>query len=155
MSILVPIDLSDVSISALPTAVRLSEALDEGLVIVCVPDVAMRHALADFATVEHQDPIDILHSNVRSIADAVGVPCTTDIIGGRNAGEAIVRRAGQGDVTMVVMSSHGRTGLSRWRMGSVADHVVHHATVPVMVIPAPMRTGEDAAAATSPAASTA
>ncbi|HEX8036734.1 MAG TPA: universal stress protein [Ktedonobacterales bacterium] len=35
---------------------------------------------------------------------------------------------------LVVMGSHGRTGLSRWALGSVAEHVARHATVPVLIL---------------------
>lgn len=35
---------------------------------------------------------------------------------------------------LVVMTSHGRTGLGRWVLGSVAEHVVHHARPPVLVL---------------------
>lgn len=35
---------------------------------------------------------------------------------------------------MIVMSTHGRTGLKRWLIGSVADRVVHQAHIPVMLI---------------------
>ena len=35
---------------------------------------------------------------------------------------------------VIAMSTHGRTGVSRWLMGSVADKIVHHAHIPVMLI---------------------
>jgi nucleotide-binding universal stress UspA family protein len=37
---------------------------------------------------------------------------------------------------LVVMSTHGRSGLTRFLMGSVADHVLRHAPVPVLLVPA-------------------
>ncbi len=39
------------------------------------------------------------------------------------------------DAELVVMASHGRTGVGRWLLGSVADKVVHAAPVPVTVVP--------------------
>ncbi|MGZ3600474.1 MAG: universal stress protein [Ktedonobacterales bacterium] len=38
------------------------------------------------------------------------------------------------EADLVVMSSHGRSGLSRWALGSVAEHVARHATVPVLIL---------------------
>jgi nucleotide-binding universal stress UspA family protein len=38
------------------------------------------------------------------------------------------------DVDVIVLGSHGRTGLSRLFMGSVSEHVVRHATCPVLVV---------------------
>ncbi len=35
---------------------------------------------------------------------------------------------------MIAMSTHGRTGVSRWLLGSVADRIVHYSSVPVMLI---------------------
>jgi nucleotide-binding universal stress UspA family protein len=52
---------------------------------------------------------------------------------GDPAGE-IVARARYGAFDLIVMSTHGRTGLGRWVMGSVADAVVHHTAVPVLLV---------------------
>ena len=52
---------------------------------------------------------------------------------GDPAGE-IVSRAREGAFDLVVMSTHGRTGLGRWVMGSVADEVVHRTAVPVLLV---------------------
>jgi nucleotide-binding universal stress UspA family protein len=46
----------------------------------------------------------------------------------------IALRARQGAFDMIVMSTHGRTGLGRWVMGSVADAVAHRTVVPVLLI---------------------
>ncbi len=46
----------------------------------------------------------------------------------------IVARARDGAFDLIVMSTHGRTGLGRWVMGSVADAVVHHTAVPVLLV---------------------
>jgi nucleotide-binding universal stress UspA family protein len=45
---------------------------------------------------------------------------------------AVVRLAEEEDVDMIVMGTHGRTGLSRLLMGSVAEAVVRRATCPVL-----------------------
>lgn len=37
-------------------------------------------------------------------------------------------------VDLIVMSTRGRSGLSRWLMGSIADRVVRGATVPVLLV---------------------
>jgi nucleotide-binding universal stress UspA family protein len=44
------------------------------------------------------------------------------------------------DHDLIMMTTHGRSGLSRWMLGSVTEKVVRHATVPVMVV---RSTGED------------
>jgi nucleotide-binding universal stress UspA family protein len=52
------------------------------------------------------------------------------------AGEAILREARERGVDLIVMSTHGRSGLGRWLYGSVADHVLRHAGVPVLLVSA-------------------
>lgn len=52
---------------------------------------------------------------------------------GDPAGE-IVSRAREGAFDLIVMSTHGRTGLGRWVMGSVADAVVHRTALPVLLV---------------------
>ena len=49
----------------------------------------------------------------------------------------IVKTAKERDVDLVVMGTHGRTGLSHVLIGSVAEKVVHHAHCPVLTIKHP------------------
>jgi len=54
--------------------------------------------------------------------------------------ELILDYAGKNAIDLIVMSTHGRSGVSRWAFGSVADKVVSHATSPVLtVVPAGCR----------------
>jgi nucleotide-binding universal stress UspA family protein len=52
-----------------------------------------------------------------------------------------IRRIGQ---DLVVMCSHGRSGVSRALMGSVGEVVVRHAPTPVVIVPPPGRRGNPA-----------
>lgn len=139
MSILVPLDTSDVARSALPHATRLARALDESLLLVTVADRNTLYSVRELARVEGDDPIDVLELNLRSRARAAGVPAQTDLLPGEDAAARIIDRADRPDVSMIVMATHGRTGRSRWRMGSAAERVIRGATVPVHVVPAPWR----------------
>jgi nucleotide-binding universal stress UspA family protein len=49
-------------------------------------------------------------------------------------GPTIVAFAGEGDVDLVIMGSHGRTGVARLLLGSVARHVLHHSSCSVLVV---------------------
>lgn len=139
MSIMVPLDTSDVSRSALPQAVRLAEALEESLLLVTVADRDTLYAIRELARMEGQDPIDVLELRLRSLARSAGVPAQTDLLPGEDPAARLIDRADRPDVDMIVMATHGRTGRSRWRMGSVAERVIRVATVPVLVVPAPWR----------------
>jgi nucleotide-binding universal stress UspA family protein len=48
--------------------------------------------------------------------------------------DVIVNTADGRGADLIVMMSHGRTGLGRWVIGSVADHVAHHSTVPALIV---------------------
>ena len=49
--------------------------------------------------------------------------------------EFIVKEAEDREIDLIVMGTHGRTGLTRVLMGSVAQSVIGHAPCPVLVVP--------------------
>jgi len=53
------------------------------------------------------------------------------------AADTILSYIDQNGVDLVIMSTHGRSGISRWFMGSVADKVVRNSKVPVLLISPP------------------
>ncbi|MEX2655341.1 MAG: universal stress protein [Acidimicrobiia bacterium] len=141
MKIMVPLDTSDLSASALPRAAELARALGKEVLLVTVAGPSLRAALADFAEAEGEDPVDIMESNLRGAARSMSdLEVTTDVLSGEDAASSLLARAERGDVDMIIIASHGRTGVQRWMMGSVSERVVRGSTVPVMVIPAPWRT---------------
>jgi len=48
--------------------------------------------------------------------------------------EEILRHADERRADLIVMSTHGRSGLGRWVYGSIADRVLRHASVPVLLV---------------------
>lgn len=48
--------------------------------------------------------------------------------------DSIIQRAGASDIECVMMGTHGRTGLQRFVLGSVAERVLRHAPCPVVVV---------------------
>ncbi len=52
-----------------------------------------------------------------------------------NPGEIVIKHANKLRADTIVIGTHGRTGLSRLVMGSVAEEVIRHAQCPVLVIP--------------------
>jgi nucleotide-binding universal stress UspA family protein len=47
----------------------------------------------------------------------------------------ILNYATKNKVGLIIMSTHGRSGISRWLFGSVAEKVIRHSTIPVLVSP--------------------
>lgn len=48
--------------------------------------------------------------------------------------QEILNYVAENQIDLVVMSSHGRSGISRWSAGSVAERVMRYATVPVLTV---------------------
>lgn len=51
-----------------------------------------------------------------------------------NPSDEILDYANNNNVDLIIMSSHGRSGVKRWLLGSVTKNVLDHSTVPVMTI---------------------
>jgi nucleotide-binding universal stress UspA family protein len=74
----------------------------------------------------------ILGLTVRE-AEEEGVPHTVKVLEGTDLAASIVREAEEEGASMIVLGSHGRTGLRRVLLGSVAERVVRLAHCPVLV----------------------
>jgi nucleotide-binding universal stress UspA family protein len=53
------------------------------------------------------------------------------------AADRILEYAEQNDVQIIIMSTHGRSGISRFFSGSVAEKVMRHSTIPLLILPPP------------------
>jgi nucleotide-binding universal stress UspA family protein len=62
-----------------------------------------------------------------------GVAASGNIIVGR-AAEDILNYAKNNQVDLIVMSTHGRAGISRWAFGSVADKITRYSSIPVLIV---------------------
>jgi nucleotide-binding universal stress UspA family protein len=139
--ILVAIDASEPSKVALQTAIALAKADGAALAIVTVHDerfVEGSAAPEDFSDVAMLIDIDeragkTLLEHARSAAGAAGVSeVTVRLLAGDPAAH-IVDAAHAHRADLIVVSTHGRTGLSRIFVGSVAEHVIRHAPCSVLV----------------------
>jgi nucleotide-binding universal stress UspA family protein len=72
---------------------------------------------------------------IRDKARQEGIDCETIIHEGEEPYRFIVDEAAKKKVDMIIMGSHGRTGLKRLLMGSVTARVIGHAPCKVMVVP--------------------
>lgn len=64
-----------------------------------------------------------------------GIDVTMDARAGEEVAEVICDYAVEHDVDIITIASHGRSGISRLVMGSIAEQVLRHAKVPVLVVP--------------------
>jgi nucleotide-binding universal stress UspA family protein len=76
---------------------------------------------------------EALRSKLAELTAGVEVPHEVNIVEGHPAA-VILERAVASGAELIVMGSHGRTGFSRLRLGSVAEDMIHAAPCPVLVV---------------------
>lgn len=137
-------DLSEASRAGLRAAAQEAARTGSDLIAVHVLDVdfpgglpygvntaGMMDALKD--TDELKETREALEKAVTEATGPLGVKATLEVTVGDPAA-AIVQRAEDLAARLVVLSTHGRTGLSRMLLGSVAEKVVRHAHVSVLAM---------------------
>jgi nucleotide-binding universal stress UspA family protein len=72
-------------------------------------------------------------SEGKAVAEEVGVKADTVHVKDSYPADGIIATAEQRDCDMIVMASHGRRGFSRLLLGSQANEIVTHSTVPVLI----------------------
>ncbi len=142
-TLLVPLDGSQLAEAALPLAARLARSRDFSLTLLRVTPV-----LPDFFTSEAEvgfsaDTYELWQSaargeatgyldRVRSSLDSQGLEVQTIVRRG-TAADTILDVADEVGAYAITMATHGRTGLGRLAMGSVAQQVLAHSVVPVLL----------------------
>ena len=138
-AILIAVDGSRPSEQALSFA--LEQYSDADLVALSVLDPsAVAQGSPEFIVTDTSAWMERAEARVQSVlddagrrADEAGVDLATDFVYGSPA-RAIVQYATDHDVDQVVVGSHGRDGVSRLLLGSVAETVVRRSPVPVTVV---------------------
>lgn len=139
-TILHPTDFSDTSDQALQLAHALARDHKAKLILVTVaapPPPPAMPPLPDLPYISETVSTEFLESARRQLAPLASritdVPVETQVLTGL-PGVAIVSAARDWNADLIVMGSHGRTGIGRLLMGSIAEHVLRHATCPVLTI---------------------
>jgi nucleotide-binding universal stress UspA family protein len=146
--VLVPTDGSEASFAALPHAFDLAErfgATVDGLYVV---DERTKSSFYNVGTALEdvvggmEAAAETATERIESAAADRGVAVSTTVIEGLPS-RAICTHAEESGTDLIVMSTHGRTGLAHYLLGSVTERVVRNATVPVFTTP--VEEGGDAA----------
>jgi nucleotide-binding universal stress UspA family protein len=73
-----------------------------------------------------------------------GISANVEVLDG-NPAEAILEYARENAVNLIVLSTHGRTGMTRWALGSNTDRVIRRSPIPILVVSPPgIRAAENA-----------
>jgi len=138
-TILVPLDGSPLAERAIEQAGKIAKALGYETILFRVVHNPLASAPEAGPAQEERatmDTIEKANSYLKGIASRLngeGVRTRSEIGEGPPA-EAILRLAHKEDVEFIIMSTHGRTGLTRALMGSVAEKVVYTTKRPVMLV---------------------
>ncbi len=134
--ILVPTDGSPTAEAALEHAVDIARRYDARIHALYVVDTNVYTTLetgTDMVIRALEDEGQKAVERVESAAEAADLRVTSSVVTGVPSRD-IVSYARDHDVDLVVMGTHGRTGLDRYILGSVAERVVRRADVPVMTV---------------------
>jgi nucleotide-binding universal stress UspA family protein len=145
--ILVPLDRSSLAEQAVGQAVALARAAHAEIDLVTVHQPLLLGGSGDASWNAEQwdDERKYLESIVEELASGASVSPTHAVVRGHTV-DMICKRAWDVDADLIVMTSHGRTGLSRAWLGSVADGVLRHSSLPVLML-RPIETRADRLAA--------
>ena len=137
-TILVPMDLSARSLVGLDYAAMLATATGASLLLFCNVNVPERAVLETYAAAEHLSVDEAGVAQLRHYADtrAAGIEAQTFVGYDDSPAHGILQVATANEVDAIVIASHGRTGMTRWLLGSIAEKIARTAEVPVIIVPA-------------------
>jgi nucleotide-binding universal stress UspA family protein len=144
-SILLPTDFSECASCALAYATSLAREFKASIICVhviepVVPTVGYTGITEPLPIADISDQLEDSAGRelpkVAECEECAGLEIEEVIVHGDAAAE-IVRVAKEREVDLIVIASHGRTGLGRMLFGSTAEEVVRHASCPVLVVKPP------------------
>jgi universal stress protein A len=140
-SILVPVDFSDCSLAGLKYAVKFAKDVGARIIVLHVTDlgpVMMTTSCGDYHSPVYLNAAqrrcgDRMQAFLKRV-DFDGVLVDTFAVAGY-CPAAIYEAAARQRADLIIISTHGRTGLRRALIGSVAEGTVRYAGCPVLVVP--------------------
>lgn len=141
--ILVTLDGSPLAEQVLPTAVEAANLFQAELTLYRVVNPlakSYRGGTASVSAIKSAESqlLAIANTYLGGIASAIqeqGIEVDVVTVLGTPY-QKIVEYAEKNNVDLLIMSTRGETGLTRWLLGSVTDHVIRGVSMPVWVIPA-------------------
>jgi nucleotide-binding universal stress UspA family protein len=140
-TVLIPTDFSQCSLTGTEYAAFLARKLNATVRLFHAMYPYTNYVFVDRAGVRLSGLAEAMEETARQEMEALkqmdllrGLPVQTEILPGLAVDE-ICAAAGEPEVDLIVISTHGRTGLKHALIGSVAEHVARYAERPVMVVP--------------------
>jgi nucleotide-binding universal stress UspA family protein len=134
-NILVPLDGSTRAESALPVAARIARVYGGSITLLRVVETIADHGayLQPVIEDEKAEATSYLESVAQS-SELAGIETNSAILVGGTVAPNILVAVQTSQADLVVMCSHGYTGVKRWALGSIAGKLARHAPVPVFIL---------------------
>ncbi|MBI4304251.1 MAG: universal stress protein [Chloroflexi bacterium] len=140
---LVPLDGSELAEVVFPYAKELAARLDLEVVLLHIANPILREfAPMSAAYIEHS--AETVRRQARAVQRKLGVQPWSkplrirgELVSGYPA-EEILRYAEENHIDLILIATHGRSGVKRWVLGSVADKILRASNVPVFLVRAGM-----------------
>ena len=146
-TILIPLDGSELCQFAVEAALPIAKALRSRVVLCSAFDCAPeRFGIYNDSSIPAEFKKEVRSHHEAALSKAhqrllsEGVETATVVTEGAHPVELILERANKENADLIVMASHGRTGVPRFFMGSVTDGVLRQASCPVLVVRPPADT---------------
>jgi len=137
-NILIAVDGSKFSENAVKRGIELAKQLSASVTLLCVIDFLKIVANAE-GEVVNPEVFNIFEDDatliVNQLAKKYSYPKTKKMTVEGMPTEAILKTAKSLKADLIIMGTHGRKGLSHLFLGSVAEYVIRHSTLPTMVVP--------------------
>ncbi len=128
--VIIPVDGSEVSEAVLPLAATWAVAFDLEPEVVSVVDPDTETLLVVSGDLGAEAGVPARAAT--TLHESTGLACDWEVLHDGRPADGIVRHAADTGANLIAMSTHGRTGLGRVLLGSVATEVVHKAHCPVL-----------------------
>jgi nucleotide-binding universal stress UspA family protein len=134
-TIVVPLDGSDFAARAIPYATTLARSADAQLILARVlPHRSPGSAIDELAGIQANMNLDAEAIRADGL-QAEPVVRRIQPVQAEDVARAITELADERRAELIVMSTHGRSGIGRWLYGSVADSVLRQSAIPVLLVP--------------------
>lgn len=135
--ILVPVDLSERSERALAYAGMLAEATGAELIVMVNINMPEREVLEELTISEGLSLDEAAERTLRQLVSRLAPEAPATLVDTRSdsPADAILAMADKHDADMIVIGSHGRGGMRRFLLGSVAEKVARASELPVVIVP--------------------
>ena len=141
--ILLPLDGSDLSKLALPVGEELAAELKVPITLFQMAHMVIPYAddMTGTAFIDYTKLSEDVEKLVRAEIIAMekelrekGLTVTHSVTSGFDAADEIIEAGKKVGADLVVMSTHGRSGLGRWVLGSIAEKVLRHGEIPLLLV---------------------